>query len=66
MLLSHQSDRRTAWAEEVIHQSFANEFWIWWRQGAAWRMSPGDLGISYHTIYGWRHQDRIDHGTAAW
>src|SRR6266851_9399555 len=46
MLLSHQSNGRTAWAGEVIHQSFANEFWIWWRRGAAWRTSPGTLGLA--------------------
>src|SRR5713226_5214374 len=44
MLLSHRSNGRTAWAEEVIRQSFANEFWVLWRRGAAWRTSPGTLG----------------------
>ena len=40
--------QRTAWAGEVIHQSFANEFWIWWRRGG---VVARDLGISDQTIY---------------
>ena len=57
MLLSHQSNGRTAWADGVIQQSFANEFWIWWRRGAAWRTSPGTLtGVSIPSGE-WRRQD---------
>jgi hypothetical protein len=37
MLLSHQSNGRTAWADGDIQQSFANEFWISWRLDAGWR-----------------------------
>src|SRR5438552_10250577 len=44
MLLSHQCKGRTGWGGAVIQWSFANEFWIWWRRGAALRTSRGTLG----------------------
>jgi len=58
MLPSHQSRGRPAGDDGVIQQSFANEFWILWRQGRGVEDVARDLGISDQTIYDWRHQDR--------